>query len=74
MEEFSDEPARILVDPNNPMHIETPLIFSPLMSSRLGHDIYLKLEVRIQFNRLLHQVLAMLTILYSVVLTALPVI
>ncbi|CEL55229.1 L-serine dehydratase OS=Dictyostelium discoideum GN=sds PE=3 SV=1 [Rhizoctonia solani AG-1 IB] len=44
MEEFSDEPARILVDPNNPMHIETPLIFSPLMSSRLGYDIYLKLE------------------------------
>ncbi|CAE6413260.1 unnamed protein product [Rhizoctonia solani] len=44
MEEFANEPARSLVDPNNPMHIETPLIFSPLMSSRLGYDIYLKLE------------------------------
>ncbi|KDN50688.1 hypothetical protein RSAG8_01186, partial [Rhizoctonia solani AG-8 WAC10335] len=44
MEEFSAGPARSLVDPNNPMHIETPLIFSPLMSSRLGYDIYLKLE------------------------------
>ncbi|CAE6490259.1 unnamed protein product [Rhizoctonia solani] len=44
MEEFANKPARSLVDPNNPMHIETPLIFSPLMSSRLGYDIYLKLE------------------------------
>ncbi|CAE6529546.1 unnamed protein product [Rhizoctonia solani] len=45
MEGFSTEPAQRLVDPNNPMHIETPLIFSPLMSSRLGYDIYLKLEL-----------------------------
>ncbi|KAF8717761.1 Tryptophan synthase beta subunit-like PLP-dependent enzyme, partial [Rhizoctonia solani] len=44
MDEFSTGPARILIDPNNPMHIETPLIFSALMSSRLGYDIYLKLE------------------------------
>ncbi|CUA75929.1 L-serine dehydratase [Rhizoctonia solani] len=44
MEEFCVEPAQSLVDPNNPMHIETPLVFSPLMSSRLGYDIYLKLE------------------------------
>ncbi|KAJ1307332.1 hypothetical protein OPQ81_001438 [Rhizoctonia solani] len=45
MEEFSStEPARGLVDPNNPMHTETPLVFSPIMSSRLGYDIYLKLE------------------------------
>ncbi|CAE6426975.1 unnamed protein product [Rhizoctonia solani] len=44
MEEFSIEPTQSLVDPNNPMHIETPLIFSPSMSNRLGYDIYLKLE------------------------------
>ncbi|KAG8766117.1 hypothetical protein FRC12_007075, partial [Ceratobasidium sp. 428] len=29
---------------DNPMHIETPLVFAPLMSARLGYDIYLKLE------------------------------
>ncbi|KAG8690389.1 hypothetical protein FRC09_012000 [Ceratobasidium sp. 395] len=31
---------------DNPMHIETPLVFAPLMSARLGYDIYLKLEAR----------------------------
>ena len=39
------DPVKTIVDPDNPMHIETPLIFAPLMSSRLGYDIYLKLDV-----------------------------
>lgn len=26
------------------MHVETPLVYSPLMSSRLGYEVYLKLE------------------------------
>ncbi|KAG9102606.1 hypothetical protein FRC06_001649, partial [Ceratobasidium sp. 370] len=28
------------------MHIETPLAFAPLMSARLGYNVYLKLEAR----------------------------
>ncbi|QRV74808.1 cysteine synthase [Ceratobasidium sp. AG-Ba] len=39
-----NDPVQSIVDPDNPMHIETPLIFAPLMSGRLGYDIYLKLE------------------------------
>ncbi|KAH7341972.1 tryptophan synthase beta subunit-like PLP-dependent enzyme [Rhizoctonia solani] len=27
-----------------PLHIETPLIYSPVMSSRLGYSVYLKME------------------------------
>lgn len=40
-----NDPVQFFVDPDNPMHVETPLVFAPLMSSRLGYDIYLKLEV-----------------------------
>ncbi|KAF8604690.1 tryptophan synthase beta subunit-like PLP-dependent enzyme [Ceratobasidium sp. AG-I] len=39
------DPVKTIVDPDNPMHIETPLIFAPLMSSRLGYDVYLKLDI-----------------------------
>ncbi|KAG9081524.1 hypothetical protein FS749_007599 [Ceratobasidium sp. UAMH 11750] len=43
-ENTPNDPVQSIVDPDNPMHIETPLIFAPLMSSRLGYDVYLKLE------------------------------
>lgn len=39
------DPVKTIVDPDNPMHIETPLMFAPLMSSRLDYDVYLKLDV-----------------------------
>ncbi|KAF8604689.1 tryptophan synthase beta subunit-like PLP-dependent enzyme [Ceratobasidium sp. AG-I] len=38
------DPQQRIVDPDNHMHIETPLAFAPLLSARLGYDIYLKLE------------------------------
>ncbi|CUA75930.1 threonine dehydratase [Rhizoctonia solani] len=29
---------------DTPLYIETPLVYSPIMSSRLGYDVYLKME------------------------------
>jgi threonine dehydratase len=44
-QKVTNDPVQVFVDKDNPMHIETPLVFAPLMSSRLGYDVYLKLEV-----------------------------
>ncbi|KAG9127532.1 hypothetical protein FRC07_012548 [Ceratobasidium sp. 392] len=43
-QKVANDPVQSIVDPDNPMHIETPLVFAPLMSSRLGYDVYLKLD------------------------------
>ncbi|KAG8732757.1 hypothetical protein FRC12_019145 [Ceratobasidium sp. 428] len=35
-QDAANDPMLPFIDPDSPMHIETPLVFAPLMSSRLG--------------------------------------
>ncbi|CAE7204430.1 unnamed protein product, partial [Rhizoctonia solani] len=42
-ERWQTVPMINVEEPNMPLYIETPLIYSPIMSSRLGYDVYLKI-------------------------------